>query len=310
MCVFTVWLKYCMANKFTRIQLTTARYLEAVNQTKPLTMLSATETKNLSLAGQELIGTDETLIYKYREEFLHIQQVAEKGLTNLDLLVETPSEFKIVAEAWGFTVTAKDKYNAGIVYTKNLNQTEFKTQISNVNIDWSKPNPPTIDVDYYRLSGNLVNLADSTIVIPKVEAVKSLLKVGEYTPAAVSTTSNYTVPNIYGEESVRSEATRYSGIGTRALFLIGVSVINGQGQTYTLNRSAAGGRYFVEGERLLIPGTSFYNGSSPENDALITILTTSTYSAVSGFIVSARIEGRAPNGWVNASSRVIATGAT
>ena len=150
-----------------------SRVAEAVNQLTPLTMLTAEEVKRLSLAGQQLIGTDETLIYKYREEFLHVQQVAEKGLTTLDLLVEVPSEFKIVAEAWGFTVTVKDKYTAGIVYTKNLNQTEFKTQVSNVNIDWSKPNPATIDVEYYRQSGNLSVLADSTLLMPNVQNIEA-----------------------------------------------------------------------------------------------------------------------------------------
>ena len=160
-----------MANKFTRTEQT-------------LTMLTAAETQQLTRAAQQDITTTEDLIYKYRDEFLHIQRAAEQGLTKLELLVEDPTEFTVLAEGWGFTALAQDKFSAKIVYRKNLGQEEVVRQTSNVSVDWSRPKTPTVDVEYYRESGNLVSLLDSTLFVPRLTQVKQALGV---------TNSTYTV---------------------------------------------------------------------------------------------------------------------
>jgi len=271
-------------------------------------MLTATETKNLSLAGQELVATDETLIYKYREEFLHIQQVAERGLTQLELLLEDPKEFKILAESWGFTVTVRDRYVNAVVYTKNLNATDFDTQISNAVIDWAKPNPPTVDVEYYRYSGNLVNLADSTIVVPNIASIKARYNVDTYLPSVTSTTSNVPVDFTYSVKNVDTGQIRTSGTGYGANFKIYVSEINGYGQPYTFFKgSAGGGENYSVGDRLLVPG-QVLGGASPRNDAVITVLSVGEnqvgITLVTGIIVSASIAGVAGNGYIYASQGI------
>jgi hypothetical protein len=231
---------------------TKSRYVEAVNQLTPLTMLTADEVKSLSIAGQQLVGTDETLIYKYREEFLHVQQVAEKGLTTLDLLVEDPSEFKIVAEAWGFTVTVKDKYTAGIVYTKNLNQTEFKTQVSNVNIDWNTPRTPTIDVAYYRNSGNLQVLADSTLVVPNIQGIEASILYARKVALGITDNTQYNKTILYPFTK--------SGSGVGGQVAINIS----NGSTYNANRVVNGGTGYLVGDVITFPGTRL--GSTNEID--------------------------------------------
>jgi hypothetical protein len=213
-------------------------------------MLTADEVKSLSIAGQQLVGTDETLIYKYREEFLHVQQVAEKGLTTLDLLVEDPSEFKIVAEAWGFTVTVKDKYTAGIVYTKNLNQTEFKTQVSNVNIDWNNPRTPTIDVAYYRNSGNLQVLADSTLLVPNVKGIEGTIL--NTRKIALGITDN----TAYNKTTLYPFTKSGSGVGGQ----VAINISNGG--TYNANSVVTGGTGYRVGDVITFPGTRL--GSSVE----------------------------------------------
>jgi hypothetical protein len=157
-----------MANKFTQQQ-TKSRYLEVANQLTPLTMLTGQEALQLATAGQELVGSDETLIYKYRDEFLYIQRAAEQGLTSIETIVDDPNELAIVARSWGFTAIVQDRFANKIVYRRNLGQEEIVSKLSNINIDWSKPRTPTVDVAYYRQSGNLIALADSTILFPSLE---------------------------------------------------------------------------------------------------------------------------------------------
>ena len=173
-----------MANKFTRIQ-PKSRYLEAANALTPLTMLTGQEALTLARAGQEQIGTNEELVYKYRDEFLYIQRAAEQGLTSVDILIDDPNELSIVAQSWGFVCTVLDKFSAKIVYRKNLGQEKIERKLSNINIDWSKPKAPTVDVAYYRQSGNLVVLEDSTLSIPvlsgKVSDVKLSLGITDNT---------------------------------------------------------------------------------------------------------------------------------
>jgi hypothetical protein len=160
-----------MANKFTLIQTGKSRYLEAENKLAALTMITGPEALTLAKAGQELTGTDEDLIYFYRDDFLHIQRAAENGLTALDMLVENPNEFAIVATAWGFVCRVQSKFNVSFVYTRGLAEAEINREQSNVTVDWSRPLKPTIDVDYYRNSGNAVLLEDSTLSIPLISNV-------------------------------------------------------------------------------------------------------------------------------------------
>lgn len=185
-----------MANKFVTQQ--------------SLTMLTAEEVKSLTNASQINIAEDETLIYKYRDEFLHIQRAAEQGVTDLEMLLENPTEFAILATAWGFNVTVQDRYDFRVVYKKNLGKSEIKDKISNIQISWQYPNKPTVDVAYYREKGNLVTLLDSTLFVPKLDRLKTELGVsdGNYQvdaevvtakklavakPAAVTTTVTKTV---------------------------------------------------------------------------------------------------------------------
>jgi len=278
-----------MANKFTRYQ-PKSRYVEAVNQLTPLTMLTADEVKSLSIAGQQLVGTDETLIYKYREEFLHVQQVAEKGLTTLDLLVEDPSEFKIVAEAWGFTVTVKDKYTAGIVYTKNLNQTEFKTQVSNVNIDWNTPRTPTIDVAYYRNSGNLQVLADSTLVVPNIQGIEASILYARKIALGIDDNT------VYNKQIVYPFTKSGSGVGGQ----MSINVDNGS--NYIGRGVINGGTGYRVGNVITFPGTRL--GASSEVDTtglqgpvIYTLTIRITQVDVYGAILSVSLSGTGGATW-------------
>jgi hypothetical protein len=146
-------------------------------QQTQLTMLTASETQTLSRAAQQDISTQEDLIYKYRDEFLYIQRAAEQGLTQVDTLIDDPNELAILARSWGFTCTVQDKFSAKIVYRKNLGEEEVIKKLSNISIDWSRPGTPTVDVAYYRQTGNLVSLLDSTLFVPKLTQVKQQLGV-------------------------------------------------------------------------------------------------------------------------------------
>ena len=154
-----------MANKFVTQQ--------------SLTMLTAAEVKSLANTAQINIAEDETLIYKYRDEFLHIQRAAEQGITNLDMLIENPTEFSVIATAWGFNCTVEDRYGFKVVYRKNLGQERVTNKISNLQISWLTPNKPTVDVAYYREKGNLVSLLDSTLFVPKLDLLKQQLGITE-----------------------------------------------------------------------------------------------------------------------------------
>lgn len=159
-----------------------------IQQTQ-LTMLTAAEVKSLANAAQQDITTQEDLIYKYRDEFLYIQRAAEQGLTSVETLVDDPNELAILARGWGFTCTVQDKFSAKIVYRKNLGEEEVVKKLSNVTIDWTRPGTPTVDVAYYRQTGNLVSLLDSTLFVPKITLVKQRLGV---------TNSTYTVDSFAG----------------------------------------------------------------------------------------------------------------
>jgi len=257
------WLKYCMANKFTRIQTTATRYQEAVNAIVPLTMISGQEALTLSIAAQTLIGSNEELIYKYRDEFLHIQKAAENGLTSLRMKIENPDEFAIVARAWGFVCVVESRFETQIVYKKNLNKTSTVLELSNLTIDWGSPTRPLIDIEYYRQSGNLVQLDDSTIVVPiisKIEAVKQEL--------GIATTPGFNI--------------QYSGLGTGAI--VNLSLANGN--SYAANNfPTQGGTGYRIGDTITIPGFSL-GGVTPQNNAVITVKNIKGKSTISEFSIT------------------------
>lgn len=211
-------LNISMANKLTRIQ-PKSRYLEAANALTPLTMLTAAEARSLSTAGQEQIGSNEELIYKYRDEFLYIQRAAEQGLTSVDVLIDDPNELSLVAVAWGFTCLVLDKFAAKIVYRKNLGQEEIQRKLSNITIDWSKPKTPSVDVAYYRQSGNLVALADSSMVIPDLEETRLF---------AIKQQLGITDNTRYYSESQKNFSKTGQGLGGR------LAITQLSGNNYTL----------------------------------------------------------------------------
>lgn len=142
-----------------------------------LTMLTASEVARLTAAAQQEITTTEDLVLKYRDEFLYIQRLAEQGLKTAYVLVDNPRELSEVAQAWGFTAVLENRSTTRVQYRTNLGQEETTQQISNITIDWNKPTTPTVDVDYYRESGNLVSLLDSTLFVPRLEKVKQQLNI-------------------------------------------------------------------------------------------------------------------------------------
>jgi hypothetical protein len=301
-----------MANKFKR---------DVIVQ-QSLTMLTATEVKMLANTAQINLAEDENILYKYREEFLHIQQVAERGLTNLDMLIENTEEFKIVAEAWGFTATVRDRYNNAIVYTKNLNATDFNTRISNINIDWSKPTPATVDVEYYRQSGNLVSLQDSTLFVPKITLIKQQLGIPTTANTATYSVSAKTV--LAKETAIKAASTpvelppvpvipdelenfgwegtylKYSGPGTGAYFQIVASAANGKGLPYRFylgnlrpqGNTALNSRGYSPGEKIVI-GYSGFRGTGVANNATITVTEVNSVGA----ILTATVSGTTVDGF-------------
>jgi hypothetical protein len=279
--------------KFTRSQPTTGAYLEAIAKTAPLTMLTAAETRLLSKAGEKEAAADEDVIFKYREEFLHIQKVSENGVTTLGLLVADPEEFKKVATNWGFTALVERKYKTETVVGKNLAQTETKTLVSTVTVDWSRPKKPTIDVEYYRQSGNIVNSA-GTKVSP-LAAIKEKLQLGIY-PSTQLTGTEYVKPDEYETFAVNRNNYIYAGSGQGAVFTILVSSLAGIGQSYQFGRagSAGGGQNYSQGELIRIPGTKL-GGTSPDDDAVITILNVNN----TGAIVSATLTGTASDRFIS-----------
>jgi hypothetical protein len=279
--------------QFTRSQPTTGAYLEAIAKTDPLTMLTAAETKQLARAGEKEAATDEDVIFKYREEFLHIQKVSENGITSLGLLVSDTAEFKQAAINWGFAVVVENQYKTEIVVGKNLVKTEVKTLTSTVTVDWSKPKKPTIDVEYYRQSGNIVNAAAAKS--SPLADIKAKYQLGIY-PSTALTGTVYVKPDEYQTFAVNSSNYRYAGAGTGAVFSILVSSLAGTGQIYQFGRagSAGGGVNYAQGELIRVPGTNL-GGTSPEDDAVITILNVNT----TGAIVSATLAGTASDRFIS-----------
>ena len=278
-----------MANKFSRIQTTKDRYLVAENALVPLTMITGPEALALAKAGQELTGTNEELIYKYRDEFLHIQRAAENGLTTLNMLVENPSEFGIVATAWGFVATIRSRFDTKILYTKNLAETETTTELSNINIDWSKPGKPTIDVDYYRTSGNAVLLEDSTINIPifsKVDAVKRSLGIS-VTGLIPSINIDYrAVPTPFPAGFSGKKSLGY-GSGVGAVIPLTVNAAARYTITYF---PETGGKGYRAGETITVFGDDLF-GSTPANNATFTISEVDAFGGITNISVTG-IAGR------------------
>lgn len=259
-----------MANKLTQIQ-PKSRYLEAANSLTPLTMLTAAEAKSLSTAGQELIGTNEELIYKYRDEFLHLQRAAEQGITSLDMLVEDPAELNILATAWGFTCTVQDKFQAKIVYRKNLGQEEIERKLSNINIDWTRPKTPTVDVAYYRQSGNLVPLADSTIVLPDLEATRLF---------DIKKSLGITDNSRYYNDSQRNFTNDGRGVGA----VLSVNLLNGN--PYGFSGVIKGGQGYSVADVIRFPVTAFGGNSGLGTEIRILVSAVDRYGSIIGATVS------------------------
>lgn len=272
-----------MANKLSQTQ-SKSRYLELANSLTPLTMLTAAEANLLATAGEALISTDETLIYKYRDEFLHIQRAAEQGLKTLDMLVENANELRILAESWGFECLVQDRFSTKIVYRKSLGQEEVTTKLSNITISWSKPKPPTVDVAYYRQSGNLVPLADSTILLPststedtRVLAIKQSLGIKDNT--------RYYTP------SLQNFSKTGQGVGGR------LGITQQVNQTYGLPLGgAAGGSGYRVGDVIRFSAQSIgvigqTTDITVDNELRITVTEVDKY----GSILAVRLNGTAVN---------------
>jgi len=267
-----------MANKFPRIQTTKSRYLVAENALTPLTMITGPEALALAKAGQELIGTNEELIYKYRDEFLHIQRAAENGLTTLNMLVDVPSEFGILATAWGFVATIRSRFDTKILYTKNLAETEVTTELSNINIDWAKPTKPTIDVDYYRNSGNAVLLEDSTLSIPlitNVDLVKQSLGIEGRGTNSISIDYRY----ITREYTINGYRTRVGGNGV----VIPVSITQNERYQITQFPVVVGSGY-ARGETITVYGIDL--GGTSVNNAVFTVQEVNAFGGITNISVT------------------------
>ena len=222
-----------MANKFTP-QL----------DTRPLYMLTAQEVKDLARSAQQTIAVDNTLLFKYRLDFLHIQDASAKGLTKLDILSADPNEFKIIAEAWGFTCTVGNTYATNTVYTTGLTATDVNTLISNVTVDWSSPRAPVIDVAFFRNTGNLSYVVATTSVLT-------------------------TTQNKLGLSGISNVS--YSGrapiLGTGATWTI--NTVSNSAYSFKDNVSAGGGTNYSVGNVISIAGQ--YLGGNNQNDATITV---------------------------------------
>jgi hypothetical protein len=244
-------------------------------------MITGPEALALAKAGQELIGTNEELIYKYRDEFLHIQRAAENGLTTLNMLVDDPEEFGILARAWGFVAIVRSRFDTKILYTKNLAETEVTTDLSNINIDWSKPSKPTIDVEYYRASGNAVLIEDSTLAVPvfaRLDLVKRILgieKAQERAAITVGYTQAGTGNNVGGSGAV-----------------IPLSV-NGVGSYVISYFPTQGGRGYRVGDEIVVYGNDLF-GTSGSN-AVFTVLEVDAFGAM----INVRVAGTASGLSVN-----------
>ena len=213
-------------------------------------------------------------------------------MTSLGLLISDTLEFKQVATNWGFVVVVENQYKTETVVGKNLAQTEVKTLISTVTVNWNKPKKPTIDVEYYRQSGNIVNTAQ--VKTSPLAVIKEKYKLGIY-PATALTDTEYVKPDEYETFSVSSANYVYAGAGTGAVFSILVSSLAGLGQSYQFGRvgSAGGGQNYTQGELIRVPGTNL--GGTSSDDAVITILNVNN----TGAIVSATVSGTASDGFIS-----------
>ncbi len=236
-------------------------------------MLTAAEVKLLSNVAQINIAEDENLIVKYRDEFLHIQRAAEQGITSLFMLLETPNEFSIIATAWGFTTVVEDRFDTKITYRKNLGQQQTQQKLSNILVDWSTPKQPTVDVAYYRESGNLISLQDSTLFVPLIDQVKARLGI---------TNTTYSVKKIATQ--VETSPASWT-----------VSITNGNPYVFT-GTSAGFGRNYRTNQLITIRG-NLLGGLTPANDARIIVnsvnsegaILTSTILGTGGATIGARL---------------------
>ena len=254
---------------FSRSQPSTSAYQNAIGQQEPLTMLTASETKLLAKTALESTGELEDSVYTYREEFLHVQRVAELGETSLTLLVNDVAAFKKIAVSWGFTVTAKDQYKSNTVIKKSETTVE-RVLISNAVIDWSRPSKPSINPKRYRQSGNAVNLEDSTRPPSPLDELKAKLNIGVYPSSSISL--DVDLVTSYTTYIVSGTKLRYSGSGSGAVFRISVTVTGSGARSYDwgLNGSAGGGQGYSQDERILVLGTAL-DGNTPNNDVILTV---------------------------------------
>jgi len=237
-----------MANKFSK-------FSPPVTQ-QSLTMLTAAEVKLLSNVAQINIAEDETLIVKYRDEFLHIQRAAEQGLTSLFMLLETPNEFAIIATAWGFTTVVEDRFDTKITFRKNLGQQQTQQKLSNILVDWATPKPPTVDVAYYRESGNLISIQDSTLFVPLLDRVKARLGITDTT---------------YSVKKIATQVEKYPASWI-------VSITNGNPYVF-VSTSAGFGRNYRSKQLITIPG-NLLGGKTPANDARIIVTSVNSEGAI------------------------------
>jgi hypothetical protein len=268
-------------NPFSRIQTTKSRYLEAENALAPLTMITGPEALALAKAGQELIGTNEELIYKYRDEFLHIQRAAENGLTTLNMLVEDAEEFGILARAWGFVATVRSRFDTKILYTKNLAETETTTELSNIMIDWTKPTKPTIDVDYYRASGNAVLIEDSTLAVPvfaRLNLVKRILGI-EKAQERAAITVGYT-----------QAGTGNNVGGSGAVIPLSVNRVGSYVVSYFPTQ---GGRGYRVGDEIVVYGNDLFG--TVTSNAVFTVLEVDAFGAMANVRVTGTASGLSIN---------------
>jgi len=289
-CIYARPIKYCMANNFTRIQTTKSRYLEAENKLAALTMITGPEALALARAGQELIGTNEELIYFYRDDFLHIQRAAENGLTSLDMLVENPNEFAIVATAWGFVCRVQSKFNVSFVATRGLAEAEINREQSNVTVDWSRPLKPTIDVEYYRNSGNAVLIEDSTLAVPVFAKLELLKRVFGIDKGQEKDTVNvlYTQASTGGFTGLKPTPQ-----GSGAVIPLNINAAGSYVITYFPTQ---GGKGYRVGDEILVYGNDL--GGTSGSNAVFQVREVDAFGAITNVSVVGTASSRAQSGQV------------
>jgi hypothetical protein len=138
-----------MANKFTRY---TTTFIAS-----PSVLKTATETRTIAdTAAKNSVELD--LLIKYQFVFEHIQQVAARGVYELntnDVAVADIAEFTAYAARWGYTVTALPQTTTTSTVSSNTVSTgkgltpvlilTTTPAVNTVNISWKKPTAPQLD---------------------------------------------------------------------------------------------------------------------------------------------------------------------